>query len=499
MKTAIPGVLAILASFGIAACLLAGQGAAPSQGSANRQVGNNKISTSTVKTAPSGGSAGSAGSSNVTPVISAGNASIGTAGYPSHGSAWGKTVSGSGSGLPTDGRPVQFDVYCGLNNTVPLTVHYINSATFVMGCSSLAPVSRNFYSPVYYYRAFTGVVPENMRQHVVKISKPYRLGVYEVTHAQWNAVMNDTEANNPAYYKQPGGVYNNGDYLARPQENITQAQALDFCKKLLALNKSILTECRLPTEAEWELACRNALDQLWAAPPTTYIYGYSMPPVTLGNYCWYNANGGTATHTEWATSLDPVKMNLTSFSLFNMGGNVMEWCMDWYEQNYGIDFSKDVSVTDPNKPLNKIVISDGNTYTLYTDPTGPSNAIVDYTSPSYGAGKVCRGGAFRDVHIGAPPIPNDFPLGIWPFVYLWDPLLTGDAVAMASAYRFCWPVPPQDNPMAGLHVNSQTGPPSQGGWAPDNDLRFRSSIIGFRVYVQVLPLTTKGTTTITAP
>ncbi len=497
MKTTIPVVLATIASLCLAVCLLAGPGA-PSKGTAG------KASQGTA----GGGSSGSAGKPSS--VVTAGNASIGTAGYPSKGSAWGRTVAGAGAGGPTDGRPVQFNIYCGPNNTVPMSVHWVGAATYVMGMDHTIAANASFReveTPV----SYLSPVPPCERQHAVTISNGYRIGVYEVTHEQWNAVMNDTEANNPAIYKDPTRKYVDGSYLARPQENITQAQALEFCSRLQKLNAGVVDVCRLPTEAEWELAERNARDNLWAKPPMTNYAGFfgtqlytTVTDAATTNFCWWDGDqftgairvgGTTATDavpgTEWVTSLNAGKAGLSSFSLFHMNGNVMEWCMDWFDQDYGIDFGQEKDITHAN-------LSDPNTYTPHVDPTGPTNPVTAPASPSYGAGKVCRGGAFRDLYyptLGGFPV--DFTVdgvAVWPSAYVppnWGvTLMTGAKTAMAAGYRFCWPIPPEDAPpfVSTLHALSASGDPSKGGWSPDSDMRFRCGVIGFRVFVHVLPL-----------
>jgi formylglycine-generating enzyme required for sulfatase activity len=124
------------------------------------------------------------------------------------------------------------------------------------------------------------------------------MGKYEVTQAQWQKVM----GTNPAYFK---GADN-------PVENVSWEDAQEFINKL---NKQIGKNIyRLPTEAEWEYACR-------AGTQTAYSFGDD--PGRLGEYVWYSENSGRQTH--------PVgQKKPNNWGLYDMHGNVWEWCADIY-------------------------------------------------------------------------------------------------------------------------------------------------------------------------
>ncbi len=144
--------------------------------------------------------------------------------------------------------------------------------------------------------------------HEVNIAYFFYMGVFEVTQAQWKAVM----GNNPSYFK--------GDDL--PVESISWSEANDFVH---ALNANESTDrYRLPSEAEWEYACR-------AGSTTKYHFGNDVSwffwRSKLGKYAWYNGNSGEMTH--------PVGEKLKNdFGLFDMHGNVNEWCEDTWNDNY---------------------------------------------------------------------------------------------------------------------------------------------------------------------
>ena len=149
--------------------------------------------------------------------------------------------------------------------------------------------------------------------HQVTLMKAFELGVYEVTQEQYEQVM----GSNPSEFKGP----------QNPVEMVSWDEAVEFCRKLSALpaEKSAGYVYRLPTEAEWEYACR-------AGTTTKYSFGDSESE--LGDYAWYRDNSGFTTH-----SVGQKKPN--GFGLYDMHGNVWEWCQDWFG-----DYPKG-STTDP--------------------------------------------------------------------------------------------------------------------------------------------------------
>ena len=148
-------------------------------------------------------------------------------------------------------------------------------------------------------------------QHEVTISKPFYMGVTEVTQAQYEAVM----GTNPSDFK---GATN-------PVETVSWNDATEFCKKLPEKTRQTV---RLPTEAEWEYACR-------AGTQTAFSFGDD--PSALGDYAWHMDNGKMMTH--------PVgQKRPNAWGLYDMHGNVWEWCADWYGE-----YPKG-PVTDPSGP-----------------------------------------------------------------------------------------------------------------------------------------------------
>ena len=151
--------------------------------------------------------------------------------------------------------------------------------------------------------------------HEVTLTVPFKMGVHEVTQAQYEQVM----GSNPSIDK---GVEN-------PVDPVSWDDAVQFCRQLseLPAEKAAGNVYRLPTEAQWEYACRAG---------TTTKYSFGDDESELGDYAWYGVNSDN-TH--------PVGGKLpNAWGLYDMHSNVWEWCQDWY----GNDPSS--AVTDPTGP-----------------------------------------------------------------------------------------------------------------------------------------------------
>ncbi len=156
--------------------------------------------------------------------------------------------------------------------------------------------------------------------HRVTLTKPFFLGLFEVTQKQWSLV---TESN-PSKFS--------GDKL--PVENVSYnairgslegakwpaSNAVDSSSFLGKFRARTGLDFDLPTEAQWEYACR-------AGTTTTYSYGNTAN----GNYMWYTSNSSSQTHEVGTKQPNP-------WGLYDMHGNVWEWCLDWYGTlSYGTD------------------------------------------------------------------------------------------------------------------------------------------------------------------
>ena len=151
-------------------------------------------------------------------------------------------------------------------------------------------------------------------QHQVTLSQPFYLQTRPVTQGQWQQVM----GGNPSFFPQCGKDC--------PVENVSWDDAQEFLKKLNRMEKT--DQYRLPSEAQWEYACR-------AGSSLSFCFGDEE--TELGEYAWYEDNSRESMHP--AGRLKP-----NAWGLYDMHGNVYEWCQDWYgEYPPG-------PVTDPEGP-----------------------------------------------------------------------------------------------------------------------------------------------------
>ena len=223
-----------------------------------------------------------------------------------------------------------------LSNSVNLDMVWIEPGTFMMG----SPEDELGRSDI-----------ENL--HSVTLSNGFWMGKYEVTQAQYKAVM----GNNVSYFS--------GDN--RPAECVTWYNAMEFCANLTASEKAAGRlpegyEYTLPTEAQWEYACR-------AGTTTAFNNGTNIPTedqqrrepcLNLDPIAWYgwNYNDDSYSGTHPVGQKQP-----NAWGLYDMHGNVWEWCLDWVGDNY------------------------------------PTSAVTDPMGPSTGTTRVIRGGCWIDYAI----------------------------------------------------------------------------------------------------
>ncbi len=164
-------------------------------------------------------------------------------------------------------------------------------------------------------------ITAEMPATVVTLTKGFYLGETEVTQAQWEAVM----GSNPSRFKGPN----------RPVQQVSWDESVLFCQKLTLREKAAgrlgpKQVYRLPTEAEWEYACR-------AGSRGGFCFGNDDDQ--LAEYAWFEGNSGSETH-EVATKL------ANACGLYDMHGNVMEWVASWKRYPGGF-------VTDPEGTVDR--------------------------------------------------------------------------------------------------------------------------------------------------
>ncbi|MFM8477735.1 MAG: formylglycine-generating enzyme family protein [Planctomycetaceae bacterium] len=144
-------------------------------------------------------------------------------------------------------------------------------------------------------------------QHQVTLSKPFYMGRTEVTQGQWKKVMG-TEPWKGKDYVQEGDDY--------PAVYVSWGDAVAFCKKLSAKEGKTY---RLPTEAEWEYACRGG---------TKTAFSFGNHEADLGKYAWFDGNAWDI-NEKYAHRVAQKLPN--PFGLHDIASNVWEWCSDWYD------------------------------------------------------------------------------------------------------------------------------------------------------------------------
>lgn len=178
-------------------------------------------------------------------------------------------------------------------------------------------------------------------RHEVEITKEFWLGVYEVTQGEYQRVM----GKNPSYFSADGGGKGRVkglDTSRFPVECVTWQDAQAFCDKLSALaeERKMGRKYRLPSEAEWEYACRGG-----ASSYQIFHFGNSLSSTQAnfdGNYPYGGADKGA--YLERTCKVGSYKPN--AFGLYDMYGNVWEWCSDWY----GVDYYGKSPRRDPLGP-----------------------------------------------------------------------------------------------------------------------------------------------------
>jgi formylglycine-generating enzyme required for sulfatase activity len=178
-------------------------------------------------------------------------------------------------------------------------------------------------------------------QHEVTITRPFYLGVYEVTQEQYQKVM----GSNPSHFSATGlgrQAVQGLDTRSFPVEQVNWEEACEFCRRLSALpaEKAAGRAYRLPTEAEWERACRGG-----AKAYAPFHLGKSLS-ATQANFIGTEPYGGGAVGPYLKRTAKVGSYKPNAFGLYDLHGNVWEWCAGWY----GKDAYREKARRDPQGP-----------------------------------------------------------------------------------------------------------------------------------------------------
>ncbi len=236
----------------------------------------------------------------------------------------------------------------------PLELVYIPSGTFLMG------------SPSYE----KGRDPNEGPQHEVTISRPFYMSKYEITQEQWFAVMNVKPS-----------VYGGSNY---PVDAVSWEDCNHFIEELNKLN---IGNFRLPTEAEWEYACR-------ADSTERFYWGEDESNTEINNYAWNWFNSRHSPQTVGGKSPN-------DWGLYDMSGNQNEWCADWYTE---YNSSSVIDPQGPNEGENRVVRGG-----FFDSIGGCRSAARDSANPKIGIETI----SFRIVRdFTFKPTPIDMPTPI---------------------------------------------------------------------------------------
>jgi formylglycine-generating enzyme required for sulfatase activity/uncharacterized caspase-like protein len=294
-------------------------------------------------------------------------------------------------------------------NSVGMKLKLIPAGEFMMGSSqSAAEIARLFNEKEEDYA-------DEHPTHRVQITRPYYLGAHEVTKGQfarfvsdanfkteaeqdgeggygWNESAGEFEGRDPKYTWRFAGFDYEDDH---PVVNVSWSDAVEFCKWL---SQKESRSYRLPTEAEWEYACRAGTTTMYQGgddPEDLVAVGNVADTTAKAKFTKYELSAITA-RDGYIFSAPVGRFRANNFGLFDMHGNVREWCSDWYDASY-------YATPAATKP----------------DPVGPESDSDPFGALPIYSSRVLRGGgwgdapqycrsAFRD---GSTPSNRDYFLG----------------------------------------------------------------------------------------
>jgi formylglycine-generating enzyme required for sulfatase activity len=207
------------------------------------------------------------------------------------------------TGMDSLSRPI----LSSLTNLVGIKMVLVPPGSFIMGAPETEPGQEAGESPV----------------HMVTITRPFFISACPITQGQFKWVM----GHNPSHFS-----IKNGGSEDHPVETVSWHDARAFCDWLSALDTELMEgqHYRVPTEAEWEYACR-------AGTQGAYSFGNDIS--ALLSFGWYRDNAGGVTQATGQLRPNP-------WGLYDMHGNVRQWCLDFYKRKYYADSA----TADPKGP-----------------------------------------------------------------------------------------------------------------------------------------------------
>jgi formylglycine-generating enzyme required for sulfatase activity len=206
--------------------------------------------------------------------------------------------------------------------------------------------------------SYAGRLPGERPWHRVRITKPFYLGTYEVTQEEYQRVI----GSNPSEFSATGnGSARVGDQDTKrfPVEMVSWEQAVEFCRKLSNLpeEKSAGRRYRLPAEGQWEYACRAGNMGRFSFSSDRGGIPRESEEQKLFGYGWFNGNSGGTTHAVGEKRAGP-------WGLYDMHGNVWQWCRDWYDADY---YAKSATDDPAGPPAGSHHVARGGSW---ADPAG---------------------------------------------------------------------------------------------------------------------------------
>jgi formylglycine-generating enzyme len=216
--------------------------------------------------------------------------------------------SNSASGQPLGPMSVPLRASTLLVNSLGMRLVSIPSGSFTMGSPADEPEHNGMED-----------------QHFVEISQPFHIGIFPITQDEYKHIM----GTDPSCFSEPDAEKAAGTCGARlPVERVSWDDACEFCARLSErpAEKAAGRLYRLPTEAEWEYACR-------AGSTTAFAFGPSLG-TAQANFDW-RASQGIEGAPALARGTSPIgSFPSNAWGIYDMHGNVWEWCKDWFSPDY---------------------------------------------------------------------------------------------------------------------------------------------------------------------